>query len=324
MEFYVQWSFINPVWVGKGIILESVFLCSTSPNISLGFPLSVPITDHWLERKSLLFAGIDLVFVLRLIELPPNPHWLSELQIVSCWLTEVQIVPNGVTVSYTNFSQYLVPWPTVILQTVLLCTTGKTSIVVAVGTLYLVQPLGLPPLLLVVLVVLLVPPLLLDNFQASFRGELPPIFAALSDRRYRPFHPPWSVWPVERVSANDKGRCSVWEGKVATHMISPNMPRLSAWQAWQESVGPFLACVATTLDLCWTCIGLVLNWCVLVCNLGLHDDPTDRLCIRHLVPLRVAARTPFCDANVGCTLDRIHHMIYRMHIIAQQDISYEI
>ena len=61
----------------------------------------------------------------------------------------------------------------------LLCNKGYTA--VAVGTLYLVQPLGLLPILLVVLVVLLVPPLLLDNFQASFRGELPPIFAALSD-----------------------------------------------------------------------------------------------------------------------------------------------
>ena len=181
-------------------------------HISQYFPwISIECPDNWPLTGAEIFAICwnRLGVCAQTDRTSPHPHCLSELQIVSCWLTEVQIVPNGVTVSYTNFSQYLVPWPTVILQTVLLCNKGKTSIAVAVCTLYLVQPLGLPPLLLVVLVVLLVPPLLLDNFQASFRGELPPIFAALSDRRYRPFHPPWSVWPVERVSANDKGRCSV-------------------------------------------------------------------------------------------------------------------
>ena len=69
MEFYVQWSFINPVWVGKGIILESVFLCSTSqyfcaPHLSISvqhisqyFPwISIECPDNWPLTGAEIFA----------------------------------------------------------------------------------------------------------------------------------------------------------------------------------------------------------------------------------------------------------------------------
>lgn len=89
------------------------------------------------------------------------------------------------------------------------------------------------------------PPYLTGQLSAKFPGASFLQFLPLC--QISSFPPPWSVWPVERGVLGGQVRLP----KVATHLISPNMPRLSAWQAAApESVGSFLACVWQTVSSC--------------------------------------------------------------------------
>ena len=134
-----------------------------------------------------------------------------------------------------------------------------------------------------------------SNFLEVSGGGLPPIFAALSDRRYRPFQhrlDPFVRWSVQAVWKTSQWRK---EGQVCRSKEEGGLP-----PTWFH-----LICLDYSLDgLPGRKASLDLSWCVwhTVCNLGLGGDPTAKSVCSP--PGALAASPLFCDANIGGAIYR--------------------